>query len=141
MKMWNYAFIMVGMSLLLEIAGLTSGGGILATFGFSITAGKIAWVSFDASTFYTAVGVILSVSIAGGVIIGFLTKSSSENYIILPFIVGTLYSFLGVFYSILGFAMDLPGGSQWITAIIVLLLGPFIPLFLISCIEFFRGTD
>ena len=141
MKLWNYAFFAIGLSLLFDFAGLIPTGGLLSLIGYSNVGGVLTW-NFTASTFWNSVlglSGYLILGITAGLAIGFITKSSSENYIILPFITTVLAVFLQAFIGVITYSIGaFPG---WITAIIILTLGPFVPLFIVAMVEFFRGTD
>ena len=91
------------------------------------------------SSFFNAVlgstGILLAV--AGGIIIGALTRSSPENYIILPFITGTGVLFIQAFTAIINYSLSF----GWVGYIIILILGALSVGYIVSLIEFFRGTD
>ena len=74
-----------------------------------------------------------------GIAVGFITKAQSENYVILPFIVGSLYFFGGSFVSIINDSWGTH--SPWVSYVITIILGVLSVGYLISLIEFFRGTD
>ena len=140
MKVYNYIFIALGLTLLFDFAGLIVGGGILDQIGFSRVGGEIVW-DFTISSFRNSVtGILIITGAAAGLIIGAITRSPPENFIILPLIVTTLALFLQSFWNVLAYSIT-TGGFTWITFLIILILGPFTIMFLFSLIEFFRGTD
>lgn len=135
MKVWNYVLISIGMILLLEMGGIPTGAsGVLEFVGLSTNSADV-----NISGFYDAVLLMLAAGLGGGIIIGFFTRTSPENFIILPFIISTVVLFAGTFVSVLSYALGNYAG--WVSGILLLLLGPFSVGFIFALIEFFRGTD
>lgn len=135
MKMFNYVIIGVFLSLIFEMAGISVSNEVLELIGINITTGAAA---FKTSTFYIALGVLLAAGGASGIAIGYITKSSSENYVILPFIIAQVLVFGSVMIGIVSVSK---GISEWVFYITLLLLSPLIVGFVIAAYEHFRGTD
>ena len=143
MKVWNYIFIFVGLSLILWVAGIEVVGVkiLLNTIGFLDEHGVINLDS--GNTMRTAIIALLVAAVGAALVIGFITKSQSENYVILPIITGTgitfgIFVFIDLGYSIISYGF---GQADWIGYITLLIFGPLVIGFLLALIEFFRGTD
>ena len=137
MKVYNYSFLMIGMVLLFEMAGVRTGASsLLDIFGIGTDT-----FTFSTSNLWNAVlgstGILIG--IGAGILIGTMTRSSPENFIILPFIVGTLGLFIQSFGSILVWIIGQDLG--WVKSILILILAPFTVMYVFALIEFFRGTD
>ena len=91
------------------------------------------------SGFYLAVLAIMSTAIVVGVGVGFITKSPSENYVILPLIIGSLFVFGGAFTGIITWAFE--NTPTWASTVISIILGVLSVGYIVSLVEFFRGTD
>ncbi len=137
MKVYNYIIMITGMLLLLAYAGIPLSTNILAQLG--ITTGSFALTSsaFWNYLFGTA-GILLIGTLTSAIAIGYFTKSPTENYIILGFIVSWLYIFVSSFVSLINYSLEIGG---WISAVIMLILAPLSVGMIIALVEFFRGTD
>lgn len=135
MKMWNYVFIGTFLALLFEMAGLPVASNLLSKIGIDVGTGVAA---FKSSTFWVALITFLTASVGAGIAIGFLTKSSSENYVILPFILAQV-----IFFStpLIGIVLVAQGIGGWIFYLTLLILAPLIVGFGAAVYEHFRGTD
>lgn len=142
MKFWNYLFIITGLSLFLKFSGITVAGfaALPNLIGVTLNSVGIASFNFGTSTFYNSIlgskGIFAA--IGTGIVIGAITKSSPENYIILPLITTTFYLWIITFTGIVSYAITT---SSWVGAIVGLLMIPLGFGFLVSAVEFFRGTD
>ena len=141
MKFWNYVMLTTGLALILELAGLPIASGLLAHIGITTTGLTIKtaalWVAIFGGT-----GILIG--LGTGIAIGYITKSSPENFIILPLIIGSGTFFLSTLIAISSAAWGrFPIGSSyvWISYITTVLMGLLSVGFAISCVEFFRGTD
>lgn len=137
MKIFNYTILMVVLILFLKFAGIPIGGqAFLNAIGFDVAAS-----SMKSATFYTgifgAAGILLAIGV--GIAVGFLTKSKPENYIILPLIVGSLEFFVVALTSIIDYSLTNFAG--WVSSIIILIFAPLVVGYVLSLVEFFRGTD
>jgi len=137
MKAYNYSIIILGMLLLLEFGGITVGTNLLSIVGIGTDS-----FGFSTSNFWNFIfgsGGILIVGIGTGLIVGVLTRSSPENFIILPFITSILILFIQGFYGIVNYSIS--NNPAWISSIIILILAPSTVGYAFSLLEFFRGTD
>lgn len=135
MKYWNYIVISVFLAFLLEIAGLPVASSLLNYVGISTTGSEIT-----SSLLYLGIfgGSGILIGLGAGIVIGTLTRSSIENYVILPFIIGGGIFFASTFAGIIALAFSY---SQWVGLIVSLILSPILVGFIIASIEMFRGTD
>jgi len=136
MKVWNYVIISVGLAFLFEIAGMPVATSLLSYLGLSATGFSVKTASLYLAIFGGA-GILIG--IGTGIAVGFITKSPPENFIILPFIIAGIVLFLSTFIGIINYAVgNFPG---WIATITLFIMGILGVGFIISCVEFFRGTD
>jgi len=84
-----------------------------------------------------AFGTILAIGIGSALIVGFITKSQSENYVILPFITTTGVLFIDVAAGIL---LQIGGYPIWISAIIFFVFMGITISFVTTMLEWFRGN-
>ncbi|GAG28062.1 unnamed protein product, partial [marine sediment metagenome] len=81
---------------------------------------------------------ILILGLGAALVVGFVTKSQTENYVLLPFIVSILIVFAGAFKSLIDYTLTIGG---WVSGLTILILAPISIGYVISLAEFFRGTD
>jgi len=143
MKVWNYVFIFVTLSLILWMAGIEVVGVkvLLNTLGFLDSNGIIDLNS--SNTMRVAIITLLIAAVGAALVIGFITKSQSENYVILPIITGVgvtfgIITFIDLSYSIISYGFS---QADWVGYITLAIFGPLAIGFILSLIEFFRGTD
>jgi hypothetical protein len=136
MKVWNYFYIGLTMLILFIVFGILPipDGGFLNWVGISQVGGDFTF-SFAAMSLLFKT--ILAGAVAAGIAIGFITKSKSENYVLIP-IVLVLTGLVGTFVSILSAASGYP---SFIKTILSIILVPFIAGYLLALAEWFRGTD
>ena len=142
MRVYNYMIITIGLAFLLTISGVDIAfGSVLSNLGISFNDDNtIVSQDISNSLLYLAIfgGAGILIGLVTGVIIGAITRSPSENYVILPFIVGTLTIYIGIWMSIINYSIAL---NSWVTYVILAICLPLSVGYLISLIEFFRGTD
>ena len=137
MKAFNYTIMIAGMLLLLAFGGIDVGTNVLTQIGLTSDAFNFGTSSFQNFIFGTAG--ILILGLGASLVVGFLTKSATENYAILPFIVAVLAVFVQGFTGIIIYSQA--NNPTWITNLILLILVPVTVGYSFSLIEFFRGTD
>ena len=135
MRMFNYVVISVFLALIFEMAGLSVASSMLSWMGISLITGTAA---FKASVFYVALIALLAAGGLSGIAVGFITKSPSENYVVLPFIIAQMVVFSSVMIGIVSLT---EGMGDWVFYITLLLLSPLIVGFAWTLIESFRGRD
>lgn len=128
---------MVGMIIFLEILGIPTGTtAILNYIGIDINTG----VNTDVSSLRTLVfTTILGAIVIGGVILGLITRTQPENYVILPVLTFFFVLFVSFFWNIIDYAYAT--GSAWGARVVLLLLAPIGVGWFLSVIEFFRASD
>jgi len=136
MKVWNYVIISLGLALLFELAGIPVATDLLTKVGISTSGLSIKSASIYLAIF--GVGGIL-IGLGTGIIIGTLTRSSPENYIILPFIVSSGTLFFATFFGITSYA--LANFEGWIGYLILFIMALLCGGYIIALYEHFRGTD
>ena len=143
MKFYNYTVILLTLMIFMEFAGLPTGlSATLEIFGVSINNNTgVITSSLGNSGFWNFIfgtsGILIA--IVGAIIIGSFTRSSPENYIILPLAVFMATTLIQTFVLIIAYAINT--GEGWVGALVGII---FIPLgigFILSTVEFFRGTD
>lgn len=139
MKMYSYAMSMIGLVLLLNVAGIDIGtGGIEGLIGMATGEIQITTSSLWDALFQVDIGALV-LGAVGTIVAGFVLKGRLENFIILPFLTGYLIFLVQVYQGIMNYALQ--GGETWTSWIVLLLLAPLTIGFIISCVEFFRGND
>ncbi len=137
MKAFNYTIMILGMLLMLSFGGINVGTNVLSQIGLTSNAFDFGTSTFQNFIFGTA-GVLI-LGLGASLVVGFLTKSASENYAILPFIVSVLAIFVQGFTGIIIYSVA--NNPPWITNLILLILVPVTVGYSFSLVEFFRGTD
>lgn len=134
---WNYIFILTGTALLLQIMGVQIGGlaQIFSLLGFIPSSSGVAFIPFP--PFEIAVLAILAAASVGGVIIGFFTRTSPENFIIVPLVGTSLYLYISMIYSVIAYS----SAFSWVGVVTGLLLSPFAIALTFAFVDWFRGTD
>lgn len=150
MKTWSYIVIMITMIIFMQFTGIDTGSkSTLALVNVSINneTGQLTSYDVQQSSFWqnifgaAGVGILVAIVTSGvGLIVaGLLGKTFNENLVILPLIIGVFAQFIAVGINIISYANSL--GAGWLTAIVATIFIPLIVGFLISLVEFFRGTD
>lgn len=135
MKVWNYVFIGVFLLVFFNFAGITGVTGENLEIGFSRNGDDITFNPY--LLIATVIGLLAGATV-GAIAIGAFTKSSTENYILVPLMIGVLGALVGVFIAIW---TATAGMSVYIRGTVALILAPFIVGYIIALAEFFRGTD
>lgn len=134
-KVFTYAILSVGMMLIMNIMGIPTGvTTILSWVGLANPTQAI-----DTSLFFTAIIAVFAATAITGIIIGTLTRSSPESYIIAPLVSG-LVVFVGTFTSVINYA-SASTGNDWASKVILVLLAPVAIGYGISLISYWRGAD
>ena len=132
-KVFTYVILCTGMMLIMNLMGVpTAVDSILAYLGITITGQTISLAQFA-----TGILAILASSAVGGIIIGTLTRSSPESFLIAPFVV-LLAVFIGTFASIINYA---GGFGDWTSKVVLVLMAPVAIGYGIALIDYWRGTD
>lgn len=138
MKFYNFILLIVGLSIIFQLAGIAIDGDLLSWMGVDLTSAETPF-DFIGSGAYIKITLLLIAGIGTGIAVGFLTKANSENYVILPFVTTGTAIFFTTSIGIIDYAWgNYPGWIAYITFFIMSLLTVG---FLISLMEWFRGTD
>ncbi len=105
MKVFNYVILIVGMIAIFEMGGIPTGfSNLLQVVGINVGTASTT----VGSTFYITVLAVLAAATLTGIAVGFITKASSENYVILPLIISSFFFFGGYLLSSQGSAILTP---------------------------------
>ena len=134
-KVFTYAILSVGMMLIMNIMGIPTGvTTILSWVGLADPNQAI-----DTSLFFTAILAVFAATAITGIIIGTLTRSSPESYLLAP-LVGGLVVFVGTFTSVINYASTTTG-NDWSSKVILVILAPVAIGYGISLISYWRGAE
>jgi len=152
MRLVNYIMIISGIMIMLYVAGVdTSAGYVLNTLQLAQNPGNINTDNSateeevsDTTNIYTAVMIILGLAVSVGVVIGFFTKTSPENYLIAPLAL-ILMAFVGdilILISTIGNDCgDAASTCGWVYWIIVFIMAPLALGYLLAILDWWRGKD
>ena len=137
MKVWNYIIIATGLTLLFEMAGIPIASNLLSYLGLSLTGAS----AIKSAALYLAIfgGAGILIGLGAGIAIGYITKSSPENFIILPILVTSVTLFIAPLIEIISYSYG--HFDNWIFYIILFIMGILTTGFIFAMVEFFRGTD
>ena len=135
MKMWNYLVILAFLALLFEFAGLSIASTLLSWLGVSIEEGVSA---FESGLLWSKLKFYLAGAVGARILVGFITKSSSENYVLLPLITAEIGAFIICLTGILSVAS---AQGAWIFYITLLIISPLTVGFAVAAYQHFRGID
>ena len=135
MRVWNYIFMFVTLSIFFSLAGIVVPGFSSFLSSFGLVSGSLN----SSSSVYIAVLATLVGATLAGVTIGFFTKAKTENYVILPLIISGIIVFSNLAYALISAAYAY---ADWIGAITLIIFGPIAAGFLFAIVDYFRGgTD
>jgi hypothetical protein len=142
MKLSNMIFIVIGLEILLWLAGINT------SMGTALTALNIQNPALiSTSWLFTKAAYILAIGGTALVVVGFFTKSSTENALI-AVVAGFFLKMVGDFAAIIAItnsyceAFTQPYSScAWITWIVVALVVPMMVVFVMAALDWWRGRD
>lgn len=159
-KVYTYVMVMVGMSLLLALAGLPTGShqvldkmGVFNSTAQEFTPDEISSglgaTGVISSAFglddvtsglslYDALLLILGLGVLGTVTIGVLTKGSPIPFLIIGFVLLLLVFILDM-TALIGYSIQ--NYPSYIGIIMGLILTPLIAGYILSIVDYWRGTD
>lgn len=151
-KVWTYVVLSLGLMLLLQFSGLPNGamGELFTLVGVNFGADNTIQAATATSTgFFNNIfgtddlsikGILITLAASiGAVVVGLFAKAQVENLILLPFITGTLVLFVSSYLAIINYTIGL--GVPWVSALVSVIFIPIMFGFIVSLLEFFRGTD
>lgn len=131
-KVYNYMILAVGLTFLLKFAGIPSGADAFITWlGLANASSGISL-----GEFFAGVGGMFLAGTAGGIVIGFFTKSQTESFIVAPIAAGIFTVITSTFVSIINYT----NGMGYIYYLVWMVFIPLLVGFAIAIIEFWRGT-
>jgi hypothetical protein len=135
MKTWNYVVMSIVLAMILNFSGINTTSSLLNIFGIT-REGISATGSLVYLALFGSAGALVGLGTA--LVIGFFTKSPTENFIILGF----FGSYVGIFtIALTSIVITAYNYETWIGHITSLLLSPLIAGFIMTFPEYFRGTD
>lgn len=138
-RVFLYIMIMVTLTIMFQIFGFLVQPDIGITNNFGITYSEedgLGWGS-QGSSFWSRISTLLIAATATGIIIGFLTKAQTENYIVLGIMAAVFFAFVGTFDTMLNFFEN---QAVWIQVSAALIIIPMAIGYMITMIEYFRGN-
>jgi|TARA_Y100000310_G_C20501058_1_gene724007 hypothetical protein len=132
MKFWNYAIISVGLALLFQLGGIDVGSHLLNTLGIVPAVG----IGIRGSSLWLS---IIGIGVIASIIVGGITRTSPENYVIWPIIIASGTLFIAPLLGVVIAAKTL--ASQWVYYITLFIMAILTTGFVVSLYEHFRGTD
>lgn len=136
MRVYTYIFIVIGIQMLLYLAGvnLTSGYVLGQLNPFSPE-------NFQSSQFVITIIGILAVTTIGGVVLGYLFRVNPESYIVGTLAGTILILFIGDMISIITDYKAANPEFLWMAYLIDLILFPIAVAFALSLISWWRGAS
>lgn len=134
---WNYVFILTGTAILLQLAGIQIGGlsQLFSLLGITPSGSSVSFNTY--SPWFVGILALLAAASVGGVIIGFFTRTSPENFIIVPFVGASLFLYVSMIYSVINYSQTF----GWVGYVIGAILFPFAISLAFAFIDYFRGGD
>ena len=134
MKVYYFLTIIVGLMILFNIAGISTTTGYVLNYLDIVDNPQ----NLQNTNLYSIIIGIFITAVVGGIVIGYFTKSSPESYLVAP-LAGILVLFVGDIISIYSYVNGL--GIDWIKYIVMMILIPLALGYIISIVEWWRGTD
>jgi len=142
MKLWNYIFLITGISVLMALAGIRVPGftDLFRIMGLTVSSEGIGDVVIQ-STFWNFIfgtgGLLVAAIVTGGIGVGTFIYTKDKSFLMIPVITEVLIYWISVLISIINYSKETP-----IFGILIALI--FIPLsigFIMSCVDYFLGVD
>lgn len=135
-KVFTFLMILAGVSVLLSLAGVQTGIGLLLDATGLIDSPQ----DFTGSNLFSTISSALTLFGVAGIIVGLFFRQATESAVLISLCI-LLLSFVGDFVSLLVYMNSIQGGGGWVSAIAALFLAPTIIGYTIAIVEFWRGTD
>jgi len=138
-KVSNMLFLMLGITALLQLAGIPTGLAWLFDYvGLTSTSNGFTGFTGNLSAFWIAILVIFGAASATGIIIGYFTKSSFEWAVLSLYAIPIAIIFISTFVSIINYAA---GMDDWIRNAVILIYGLLGIGFLWGLLEWTFGRE
>lgn len=133
-KVVNYMITSVGLLILLRLSGIINGStSLLSWIGLdTLTIG-----GFATSSFVNSVSLIFGAGILATVVIGFFTTTKSESFIVGTFAGGILTAMTSTIITI----VNLASSYGYVYYLVLMIFAPLWVGFLISLVNYWRGSD
>lgn len=142
MKIWNYVVIITGISIFMAIAGIPVAGFTDLFNKIGLTIGTSGIDNFGIDSFlwsfvFGTSGLLILLGTSGAVGVGTFVYTKDKSFLMIPVITSVLFYWISVLISIINYLRDYPvfgtiSGLIWI---------PLTIGFIISCVEWFMGTE
>jgi hypothetical protein len=134
-KFFTFLFLLIGLEVILYFAGISTGAGTLLNALGVMGQGS----DLMSSSIYSKISLMLTLAAAASIIVGVVFRDVSDSTKIIPVIL-FLLAFVMDYVGILNYVRGI-SGSGWETVVISIIFIPLILGFLISGVEWWRGTD
>lgn len=132
MKMYYFLTMILGIMILLNLAGINTTTGYILNYLDIVDHPE----NLQSSHLYAVILAIFLTAVTGGIVIGFFTKSSPESYLIAP-LAGILVLFVGDIISVITYVNSL--GTSFVNYIILMVMSVIAFGYLISVVDWWRG--
>ena len=142
MKLWNYIFIITGISILMAIAGLEVAGftQLFNIIGLTLTETGFDPVVIDSalwSKIFGTSGLLVGVLSSTAIGIGAFFYTKDKSFLMIPVITGVFFYWISALISIINYAREYPVFGWIITIPLMVLTIAFI----VTCVEWFLVKD
>ncbi len=146
MKVWTYLVVMTGLMIFLTFAGFSVGGndlneaiGLSYNVNNTLQNATITSGSFFTAFFGTGGVLLLIIAATGGLLVGFLTKTSPIDIALVTFITAWAIKWIAVLIGLINYAIN--SGSILVSSLMLLIFVPFTIGFIVAAIEWTKGRD
>lgn len=146
MKLWNYIFILTGISVLFALAGMNVAGlsDLLKMIGVNIQGGILKSVSTNNTLwnkiFGSKTGLLTLAGLSGAIIIGTFVTKRDKSFLIIPVITGVFVYWGSVLNSII--QLKAAGGAYGVFGVVLGIIGIALTVgFIQSCVDYFMGYN
>ncbi len=152
MRVFNYIILICVLMILFFLAGFnTSIGFVLGTLNLAESpeslltdqTGETGITQSTANLYSTILLILIGASIVG-IIIGSITRTPPENYLVLPLAI-LLLSFVGdmifIILQIKAECGSLASSCNWVSWVVIIIVAPLTVGYLLSVIDWWRGRD
>lgn len=145
MKLWNYIFILTGISTLLALAGLNVAGisELLEIIGVETSNGVFTSFSVENTLWnkiFSTTGLLAAIGISSAVTIGTFIMNRDKSYIILPVITGVFVYWISVLTSLI--QQKAMNGAYGVFGTVLAIIGIALTVgFIQSCVDYFMGLE
>jgi len=132
-RVFTYVIIATTMIILLEMAGFPTGlTNVINYLGINPNAPDVS-----NSAFFGDIAAIFGGAILAAIIIGTFTRTPPESYIISGVVLTILTTFASTFMAVINYSANF---DIWVRYLVFIIFLPFSVGFVLSTIEFWRGT-